>query len=213
MIDSDDDDVLLNNDQHTAMGPINNITTVHIIHKIINGTFEYVQYMNFSEIYDKRVLQLILQTDPAVLKLFLSPGKQNTKYINALYPLLQMYDKYDCGNEDGSKNIWYKHARYDNAALERIYAVGGASLQCFSRPIRGALAASLYYDIDISNCFPTILLFICVINNIEPNKYCALQTYVRDRNTDFIIYYKLNIFKNTFLKCNILVLVRKWMME
>eukprot|EP01084_Bolivina_argentea_P205756 351442_1 len=74
MCESDDDDVLLANDKQTDIGPIDNYITLmtHILHDIINGTFEYDQIMNFSEIYDRNILHKILQTDPNVLIKYLS---------------------------------------------------------------------------------------------------------------------------------------------
>ena len=39
----------------------------------------------------------------------------------------------------------------------RLYAMNGLSLQQLPRKIRNTISKDYYYDIDIANCFPTLL--------------------------------------------------------
>lgn len=60
----------------------------------------------------------------------------------------------------------------------RLYAKGGSSLQSFKKEIRHALAKDIYYDIDMENAHPSLLLQYCKKNKIScPN----LTNYVLNR--------------------------------
>jgi hypothetical protein len=64
--------------------------------------------------------------------------------------------------------------------LARMYAEKGLSLQMFPKDIRNALANGLYFDIDMKNAHPTILLEICQ----DMNWTCDhLEHYVQNRDT------------------------------
>ena len=73
-----------------------------------------------------------------------------------------------------------KRAAADGAG--RLYAAFGRGLQCFPRPLRGLLAAAYYWDIDMVNAQPVLLLqyakkqgWACV----------ALQEYVDNKEAYF----------------------------
>jgi hypothetical protein len=69
-----------------------------------------------------------------------------------------------------------KTARQNNNTLGRLVAPIG--LQCFQKDIRGALARPYYWDIDIVNSLPTILIQFCKKNGLS----CpALERYVANR--------------------------------
>jgi len=70
--------------------------------------------------------------------------------------------------------------KYKQNGYARVYAEKGLGLQQFSRDIRNLLAKPFYFDIDVVNCHPTILLKLCKENNWAcPN----LERYVGERDT------------------------------
>lgn len=70
--------------------------------------------------------------------------------------------------------------KYKQSGYARVFAEKGLGLQQFSREIRNLLAKKYYFDIDMVNCHPTILLKICKDNNWAcPN----LERYVTERDT------------------------------
>lgn len=60
----------------------------------------------------------------------------------------------------------------------RLYAQGSLSLQNFKKEIRHALADGNYYDIDMENCHPRLILQYCKKNGIE---HKILEKYVEER--------------------------------
>lgn len=84
--------------------------------------------------------------------------------------------------ENGNhKKVLYrlgKSMRTANLPLGRLCAVDGMGLQSFSRDIRAALAGRFYWDIDVVNAMPTILIQYCEKNGwVCP----ALKRYVETR--------------------------------
>ncbi len=67
---------------------------------------------------------------------------------------------------DGNKRkVEYKLGKYvKHDGIGRLCAVGGEGLQCLSRDIRGALAKSYYWDVDIVNAQPALLVQLCERN-------------------------------------------------
>ena len=62
-------------------------------------------------------------------------------------------------------------------------------MQAFYKPIRGLLASRYYYDIDIVNCHPVILFYICKAHKI---KCPFLKKYVEKREKTLEILYSVN---------------------
>lgn len=54
----------------------------------------------------------------------------------------------------GERRVTYRQAEHK---FGRVYPDGSLSLGSFSRPLRSALAANLYYDVDMQNAHPRIL--------------------------------------------------------
>lgn len=102
-------------------------------------------------------------------------------------------------SKNGKVEVTYtKKLIDDNTSYGRYYS----NKFCITRmtsPIRAQLFSDTQYDIDITNCAPTILLNICIDNNI-PCKY--LKRYIEDRDEfindlnikeeDILNYNKLN---------------------
>lgn len=61
----------------------------------------------------------------------------------------------------------------------RLFSVG-PSLQNIWKMFRGVLCNGLYIDIDMKNAHPTILLYLCKMNNINDVKY--LYEYINNRS-------------------------------
>lgn len=69
--------------------------------------------------------------------------------------------------------------KYKDEGLARLYADKGLSLQSFPCDIRNALGRDYYFDVDMKNAHPTILLKLCEDNNWScPN----LKHYVDNRD-------------------------------
>lgn len=64
----------------------------------------------------------------------------------------------------------------------RVYAKKGITLATLSKRFRGFVTNEKYYDIDMINCQPVILLKLCKDNGI---KCTELSNYVRDRESIF----------------------------
>jgi hypothetical protein len=79
--------------------------------------------------------------------------------------------------EDNSVPVKYYWA--DGKDEGRLFAEGALSLQSFPKRIRHALANNFYYDIDMENCHPKLILQYCQKNNIP----CpAINEYVTTRD-------------------------------
>lgn len=77
---------------------------------------------------------------------------------------------------DGKFTVTYEQAQYGKG---RVYAKEKLSLQKFPRIVRHTLARDTYFDIDIKNCNPTLLLQLCK----QKGWHCAtLKDYVDHRD-------------------------------
>jgi hypothetical protein len=66
----------------------------------------------------------------------------------------------------------------DYPRIGRVYVAGSVGLQGFEREVRNALAKDLYFDVDMENAHPTILLKICT----DKGWVCdRLRNYVENR--------------------------------
>jgi hypothetical protein len=89
------------------------------------------------------------------------------------------YDPFDLAenylnkSRNGSTKVSYKQ----NNGIGRYFAVKSLSLQSLKKEIRQTIAEN-YIDLDIENCHPCILKFICEQNNWE----CSMiKNYCKDR--------------------------------
>lgn len=82
---------------------------------------------------------------------------------------------------DNNNKIPVKY-QYSKKLLDkgRLYAKGSLSLQNFKREIRHALSSEYYYDIDMENCHPVLILQYCKKYNIDHKK---LEKYVKERES------------------------------
>ena len=85
--------------------------------------------------------------------------------------------------QDGDGAIFVKYFPSVDHGKGRIYAKGALSLQGFSVKIRETLGHMIYHDIDIVNCHPIILIWICKKYDLlgEEKKAKNLKYYVDNR--------------------------------
>ena len=123
-------------------------------------------------------MQLFEKVDMHKLKLLLSSDldEQIKKQIKSYYA------KRDKDNSVIPVNYVYSKNMIDRG---RLFAQHNLSLQNFRKDIRHTLAKDIYYDIDMCNSGPTILLQYCKKHNIK-TKY--LDKYVNDRETTLSMF-------------------------
>ena len=109
---------------------------------------------------------------------FASQLKDNAELLKDDRDRLRRYIKQ---RKNGNTNqITYKLGRYcKNELLGRLTAVGGIGLQCLQKDIRAALAERYYWDVDIVNAQPTLLVQYC---DERGWKCDALKRYVANRD-------------------------------
>lgn len=96
---------------------------------------------------------------------------------------------------DGVVQVAYHHP--DPNGRGRIGAVGSLSLGCIKKNIRAALAHGLYYDVDIKNAHPRILLNIAKKNGWSCH---CLESYINNRAQHLAdLGYPLAISKQIYL--------------
>lgn len=132
---------------------------IDILNKLINskdedGLLKTYDKIEKNEIYSNEFLKNTYSTEREQLIKYRDKIKFNKSFVR--------YDKVKKLNGFG-----------------RVFPYGSLGLFSFRKEIRGALANDYYYDIDISNAHPVLLLQICINNDIEC-KY--LSKYVKDRN-------------------------------
>jgi len=83
---------------------------------------------------------------------------------------LSMYDR-----ESGCALAKYHHSRskYRGQIYARLFADGSNSFQNHDRLIRHVMMDEHYADIDVKNCHPTILSYLCHLNGIQ----CPMLDY------------------------------------
>ena len=105
--------------------------------------------MELKEIFDARKLKLIIDNWE-----FIQFQEGNDKYDP-----IQICKKYleESKQIKSDSNINIINVEYTQKSNGRLYANYGLSLQSLPRIIRNTISNDFYYDIDIANCFPTLL--------------------------------------------------------
>lgn len=71
-------------------------------------------------------------------------------------------EKLSRGSKNGRKNITYTtYSGFGINSVGRYYVKNENGLQCLSKDCRNALARKLYWDIDIENCHPNLMVQLC----------------------------------------------------
>lgn len=139
-----------------------------------------VKFTQLKEKFDSRKLNFIVYNSQhenvrSVLGEFVAEKQtqkgDNTKDYSTSIKLAKKYLKF---SRHGEHLTTYKQTN----GKGRWFACGSLGLQEMSKPIRQTIAGEFYDDVDISNCHPTILLFLCKQNNVKCTK---LEEYVNNR--------------------------------
>ena len=129
-----------------------------------------IQPFELTEECDKRVAKYMLANLDKIEYRLIEDVKYNPKEKMTWY-LNKVINSYD-----GTIQTKYK-----NKNGER-YFVEGFGAQNMIREFRHTLFKNTYYDIDVKNCHPVILLQYCKKNNIKCDE---LKNYVENRNEFF----------------------------
>lgn len=92
------------------------------------------------------------------------------------YAQLQKYAKMIRYNK---KTVKYQHSK-NGVNVGRVFANNGLSLQSLRRKIRHYLAHDIYDELDIENCYFTILNQLCE-KNLTKNEYKYISLYTKHR--------------------------------
>lgn len=104
-----------------------------------------------------------------------------------LYNMWVLSEKYLMKYNDDKIETEFTYAKGKTEG--RLYAKSGLSLQSIQRRLRHTISRDYYYDIDIINCCPTILLQLCKNNKIN----CPiLDLYVKKREAKINELIKIN---------------------
>ena len=144
--------------------------------KLLRDRRELDQTIAFREIFSAKKLAILkkrLYTKGEHLQQDL--GKEE-EWLKKAKRMVKTYAKYTEGKDQVLIN--YKFSQFDSYRQGRRYCVGTSSLQAFPRQLRSYIARDLYYDIDMNNCHPRILLNICKALRIQSPH---LQEYVTHR--------------------------------
>jgi hypothetical protein len=132
------------------------------------------------ELYDHKAMRLIIDNwetlplDPLTRE----PWEANGRSYTPITILKEYYRKSKPGREFATFKTTYVTARGNDRG--RQFAKGGLSMQGMPRTVRHTVARDLYYDIDMVNAHPVILLQYCERNQFP----CPiLKSYVDDRDS------------------------------
>ncbi len=130
---------------------------------------------SYTEIFDYKECEIILKNKEEIKKLL----RPESFYDHDPFKILEIYlnKKYHINNEIYGRKIKYKYSKFDTNETGRKFANCGYQNMC--RTFRHTLARKYYYDIDIVNCHPVILQYLCDRHNIACPK---LTKYITDRD-------------------------------
>lgn len=154
------------------------------------NNIQYLPNITFKEEFDNNELAFILNNLESI------KIRDNARNL----PIL---DAYYNNSEEGMKSV--KYIQNDNELYGRQQAVGALSGQGMVREVRQTIFYNKYVDIDIDNCHPNIILWICNNLNIKTN---YLSQYINNRDNIINELIELNpkldreYFKKCFLSMN-----------
>ncbi len=127
------------------------------INKIVIKYLDNVKYDEDTcyEYVNPILLELLIKNREEVEKRLKAKKGRLNYYFNIMRVILKI-----------QKNGYYV-TNYYSSANSRQYVKNNISIQLFKRELRQILSYSIYYDIDIKNCHPTILTHILESNNLK----------------------------------------------
>ena len=127
---------------------------------------EYCDY-KFDKDYNDRKIELYERVDKNKLKWIIDNYEFNEETENTL----KLY--YDSLNNKGQKKVIYKQSKEDK---NRYF--GGICLTTIKRSVRNSIMPKNILDVDMSNAWPKILLYLCKKHEI---KHENLNEYIINR--------------------------------
>ena len=157
---------------------IDNIENKYLQNEIDYNTFDQKEFddvkickycnSEFNHPYNDRYIILYEIVDKEKLKYIL----ENNNFNEEINNIAKNY--YESLDDDGCKRIVYKQTADKN----RYYG-DSSCLTYLKKEIRDSIIPRNIKDIDITNCHPVILNFLCEKNNIDCN---ILKNYIDNRN-------------------------------
>ena len=146
---------------------INNFTIL----KVLDYTED--KFIEREEIIDVNKLNFITENEDLFKDLLREDKRLQFTLGNDYNPsaIFTMAREYLNRSRGGKVKVLYKQ----KLGVGRFFAVNSMSLQSITRQIRQTISDGIYMDIDMKNCHPNILLFICNNLNIQCDtlrKYC-----------------------------------------
>jgi len=146
---------------------INNFTIL----KVLDYTED--KFIEREEIIDVNKLNFIVENEDLFKNLLREDKRLQFTLGNDYNPasIFTMAREYLNRSRGGKVKVLYKQ----KLGVGRYFAVNSMSLQSITRQIRQTISNGIYMDIDMKNCHPNILLFICDNLNIPCEilrKYC-----------------------------------------
>lgn len=123
----------------------------------------------FYEVYDKKKAEIILNNKHHFFQ-FLHGGDEEKE---AIFTRMRKYYL----TSGTSNKVLVKYTRKHNRG--RQFAIGGLSLQSIPREIRGTIASEYYYDIDMVNAHPNIIMQLVKNHSMHMS---SLTTYITARD-------------------------------
>lgn len=152
---------------------------------------KFLPKKNFVEVFDSNKLTFCIN----------NLSKIKEKYRDDARDKLNVH-AYLAKSKDGSIKV--KYSQSSNGMFTRYQSCGGLSAGNMVREIRHTIFKKKYTDIDIDNCHPVIIRWIC--NNMKIS-YNHLNTYIEDREKVFADLMEINPDKDrAFFKSMILSL-------
>ena len=108
------------------------------------------------------------------------------------YDLFNILNKYIKKYDHNTGLIRVSYHQTNNRNVGRYFADGSLSLQSIAKEIRNTISYTYYDDLDIVNAHPTILQYLCNINNIKCSK---LTQYINNRDKFLNQLIKKNVIK------------------
>jgi hypothetical protein len=122
------------------------------------------------ECFNEKVLEYIINNRERFCEVY----KRDAYKEEYIWNILRVYQKLSI---DGIFEVYYSRTGCGNI-IGRLQAFKALALQNFPREIRTLLCMKIYRDVDIVNCHPTILHYLCTKYKIE----CGLlQKYINNR--------------------------------
>lgn len=133
--------------------------------------------ISFSEVFDIKQLEYILEN-----KIFYETQMREETFKNGHNPFSLCKKYLNSISKTGKVKVNYKKIHGEG----RWFAENSLSMQSMCREIRASIAHKIYWDIDFSNCHPTILKYLCNQFDLE-HKFISEYIYNRKQVIDDII--------------------------